>query len=211
MSLTTSLGRPVGPRHAIAKSDGGFTLIELLIVITIIAVLVGMSFPAYQGIQERARKVQAKNDLAQIVIATSAFATEYGVYPSTFQPEMTFDSKNTNTNDKLFDALRGKDTTINTRAIAYITPQPAKNGKGGISDVSPFEFFDPWGKPYVVRLDTNFDNQVTNPYSKNAGANPLGQAVIAWSFGKDQTSQSVPGPGPDKNAGTEADDVISWQ
>ena len=42
----------------------------------------------------------------------------------------------------------------------------------------------------------------------NAGANPLALGVIALSLGADQLG----GVGSaDKNAGTAADDVISWQ
>jgi prepilin-type N-terminal cleavage/methylation domain-containing protein len=212
MSFTTSLGRNLSTRCPnITSGKTGFTLIELLIVITIIAVLIGIAFPAYQGIQDRARKVQAKNDLTQIAMSITAFQTDYGVYPSTYQPEMTYDSLNSNTNDKLFDALRGQDTTINPRNVVYISPPVAKNGKGGLSDIAPRQFFDPWGKPYIIRIDTNFDNQVTNPYAKNAGPTMLDAGVIAWSFGKDAKSDTVPGPAPDKNTGINSDDVISWQ
>jgi hypothetical protein len=126
---------------------------------------------------------------------------------------MTYDSLNNNTNDKLFDALRGQDSTVNPRNIVYITPPAVKddsNPKGGLTNVAPRQFYDPWGKPYLIRIDTNFDNQVVNPYSKNAGSNPLNQSVIAWSFGHDTKSDSVPGPAPDKKTGTNLDDVISW-
>ena len=70
---------------------------------------------------------------------------------------------------------------------------------------------DPWGKPYMIRIDTNFDNQLSNPYSKNAGYATLNYGAIAWSFGPDQQSNSVGGTGGDKNSGTNADDVLSWQ
>ncbi len=63
------------------RAHGAFTLIELLVVIAIIAVLIGLSVPAYQGVQNTARKTQAKNDLVQIVTAVNAFYTEYGKYP----------------------------------------------------------------------------------------------------------------------------------
>ena len=42
-----------------------FTLIELLVVITVIVVLLGLLFPAFQGVQNQAKKTQAKNDLTQ--------------------------------------------------------------------------------------------------------------------------------------------------
>src|SRR3954447_21606630 len=63
------------------RNRNGFTLLELLVVIAIIVVLAGLLFPAVQSVLERAKKVQAKNDLTQIVTAVNAFYTEYGRYP----------------------------------------------------------------------------------------------------------------------------------
>lgn len=59
----------------------GFTLIELLVVITIIVILMGLLFPAFRGVQDQAKRTQAKNDLSQIVTAVNAYYTEYGKYP----------------------------------------------------------------------------------------------------------------------------------
>ena len=64
-----------------AEGRRAFTVIELLVVILIIGILIGFAFPAFQGVLERAKKVQAKNDLTQIVTAVNAFYTEYGKYP----------------------------------------------------------------------------------------------------------------------------------
>ena len=58
-----------------------FTLLELLVTILIIAVLMSVAFPVFQTVQNQARKTQARSDLTQIVIAVSAFYTEYGRYP----------------------------------------------------------------------------------------------------------------------------------
>src|SRR5206468_681521 len=60
---------------------GGFTLIELLVVIAIIIILMGLLFPAFRGVQDQAKRAQAKNDLTQIVTAVNAFYTEYGRMP----------------------------------------------------------------------------------------------------------------------------------
>src|SRR6266513_2474218 len=92
-----------------------FTLIELLVVISIIAILIGLLFPAFKGVQDQARKVQTKNDLTQIVTAVNAFYTEYGRYPvsSTITTDAYFGSgtapsgtTSAGTNDVLFNELR---------------------------------------------------------------------------------------------------------
>ncbi|MEO6872144.1 MAG: prepilin-type N-terminal cleavage/methylation domain-containing protein [Chthoniobacterales bacterium] len=205
------------------RSEGaaGFTLIELLVVITVIAILMALLFPAFRGAQEQAKRTQAKNDVTQIVTAVNAFYTEYGQYPVTdSSADFTVDGLNSNTNDKLFNALRGQglDTTTNPKDIAFFSPPDVKdpaNPRSGIGTAAATlgQYFDPWGKPYIARLDTTFDNVVSpNPYQLNAGASAsVSGGVIAWSFGPDGKSDSVPGPAPDKKAGTNDDDVISWQ
>ena len=81
------------------EDNHAFTLIELLVVISIIAILIGLLVPAFHSIQNQARKTQAKNDLAQIVIAVNGYYTDYGKYPlkDTDQgAEKTFASDNSN-------------------------------------------------------------------------------------------------------------------
>jgi prepilin-type N-terminal cleavage/methylation domain-containing protein len=193
-----------------------FTLIELLVVIMIIAILTTLAFPVFQGVQNHAKRTQAKNDLTQIVIAGNAYYTEYGRYPLTPATAADTTYGATATNDQLFNELRSVNALQNPRRIVFLSPPDAKdanNPRAGIGSVAATagQFFDPWGKPYLVRLDTDYDNQVANPYAQNAGSAPfLRSGVIAWSFGKDGLSQSTTAPS-DKNAGTNKDDVISWQ
>jgi hypothetical protein len=105
----------------------------------------------------------------------------------------------------------------NPRGIVFLSPPDVKDAnkpRAGISSApAPAgQYFDPWGKPYLIRIDTDYDNQVANPYAQNAGSAPLLRSgVIAWSFGKDGLSQSTAATPVDKNAGTNKDDVISWQ
>jgi prepilin-type N-terminal cleavage/methylation domain-containing protein len=205
--------------HPPQKHKSAFTLIELLVVIAIIAILVGLLFPAFKAVQTQARQTQAKNDLTQIVNAVNAFYTDYGKYPLVTN-DTTYGST-TITNDTLFNVLRGIDTTNNPRQIVFISPPDVKSavqprsgiGIAGTGAPTPVgQFWDPWGTPYKVRIDGTYDNQLANPYSLNAGAAPnLGIGVIAWSFGTDGLSGSLPGPAADKNTGTNSDDVISWQ
>jgi prepilin-type N-terminal cleavage/methylation domain-containing protein len=211
---------------AMQKSPGrssAFTLIELLVVMAIIAILIGLLFPAFRAVQDQAKRTQAKNDLTQIVNAVNAFYTDYGRYPIAGITETTFGPGGTpTTNETLFTELRGCTGTagscpgaalINTRQIVFISPPDVKdaaNPRSGIATAVANEgqYFDPWGSNYVVRIDGDYNNQVANPYTANAGANPLALGVIALSLGKDQLG----GVGSaDRNAGSAADDVISWQ
>ena len=207
----------------LSKHSHAFTLIELLVVIAIIAILIGLLFPAFKAVQNQAKQTQAKNDLTQIVNAVNAFYTEYGRYPvaacspvndATFGP-----CGSPTTNETLFTELRGCTAitgscpaiaSINTRQIVFISPPDVKNAaspRSGIGTTTGTgRYFDPWGNNYVVRIDCDYNNQVVNPYSSNAGANPLQLGVVAWSLGLDGAGGSG-----DKNAGTAADDVISWQ
>jgi prepilin-type N-terminal cleavage/methylation domain-containing protein len=199
--------------------DRAFTLIELLVVIGVIAILAGLMFPVVQQVLERAKKAQAKNDLIQIVTAVNAFYTEYGKYPLT--PSTPADSAYdaSMTNDKLFNELRNSGiVTDNARGIAFISPPYAKdsaNPKSGIAatGLNAGQYFDPWGKPYFVKVDTDYDNQIDNPYTADTGAGPLKlrQGVVAWSVGKDAKLGNN-GDNLFKDAnGVQSDDVISWQ
>jgi prepilin-type N-terminal cleavage/methylation domain-containing protein len=62
-------------------SRRGFTLVELLVVIAIIAILVVLLLPAIQMARESARKLQCKNNLRQMGIATQHYYEANGTFP----------------------------------------------------------------------------------------------------------------------------------
>ena len=197
------------PRTPNLESGHAFTLIELLVVITIIAILMGLLFPAFQGVQNQAKKAQAKNDLAQIGTAVNAYYTEYGKYPV-----VADDTPIANTAD-LFYTLRAiasgtanASDAGNPRKIVFLEVPDAKNQgqpRSGIK-TSDGQWYDPWGTSYKIAIDGNYDNAVANPYSSigGAGSDPIHAGVISWSLGKDKQFG--------KNGKfTNSDDVISWQ
>src|SRR5436190_24368478 len=53
---------------------GGFTLVELLVVITIVAVLVGMILPALVSARDSAKRSNCANNLHQIGLALMLYA-----------------------------------------------------------------------------------------------------------------------------------------
>src|SRR5262249_45383705 len=145
-------------------------------------------FPAFKAVQNQARSTQAKNDLTQIVNAVNAFYTDYGRYPVSGTSEVTFGpGGNPTNNETLFRELRActgatgsclAAASINTRQIPFISPPDVKdsaNPRSGIGTAAANkgQYFDPWGINYVIRIDGDYSNQVANPYTANAGANPL--------------------------------------
>ena len=74
----------------------GFSLVELLVVIAIVGVLISLLLPAVQAARESARRIQCKNNLKQLAIATASFETNRGVLPNSAITEpqhLTYDKK----------------------------------------------------------------------------------------------------------------------
>ncbi len=138
------------------KTSRAFTLIELLIVIAIIGILMGLLFPAVNGVIETAKRTTAKNDAVQIANAIRAYETEYGSFPVTNATDTTLDV------DGVFlEALTGSSTNNNTRGIVFIETNAWKKGKGGVTNGA---WKDPWGtdtsNSFKVMVDGNFDNKI---------------------------------------------------
>jgi len=213
-----------------------FTLIELLTVIAIIAILMGLLFPAIGTIKESARKTQAKNDVTNIVAAVKQYYTEYGKYPavvegtSTTQDDTAVGEQSAGgaaDNSALFNTLRSIPDGLNTnpdykynpRRIVFFEGKAATdptNPRAGFTDTPDATkkgcFFDPWGKQYGVVIDTNYDNviKLDDQYTDFRSPNAPRVGVGAFSLGKD----SKLGTKDDKTyrkGATNSDDVISWQ
>lgn len=195
----------------------------------------GLLFPAFKGVQDQARKTQAKNDLTQVVTAVNAYYTEYGKYPVPGAATNTPDDYwiTASNNADLLNVLRANGvswdnpnsggTNLNPRRVVFLNPPFAKDPsspRGGISQ-NDGKFYDPWGSAYQLRIDWDYNNQIANPYSDtdgSAGATTINAGVIAFSFGKNGalgggTRASTNFSDESGLAGKYKDssDAISWQ
>jgi len=171
-----------------------FTLIELITVITIILILMGLLIPAVGYIQEMAKKVQAKNDIANIATAVRGYYTDYGQYPTptsgTAASYGAVSASGTDANSSLLAVLTGTDTTTNPRGIAFIELPPSKSGtsvKSGLDSAK--NWHDPWGQTYGIAIDYAYSNTVqlptgvVNACGSLSGSNTLNTGVAVWSMG----------------------------
>jgi prepilin-type N-terminal cleavage/methylation domain-containing protein len=179
-----------------------FTLIELLVVITIIAILMALLFPAFKGVQDHAKRTQAKNDLTQIVTAVNAFYTDYGTYPIDIgahgsndvlygDPGGSFDNKD------VMDALLALNDTFNPKKISFLQINDVKDAdhpRGGIAtkdvtqngwSIKTGSSVDPWGGEYLISIDGTYDGYTLFYIAYSDLPNSVKTGAIAWSFGKD--------------------------
>ena len=187
----------------------GFTLVELLVVIAIIAVLAAAGFAAGQAAIQRARKVTALNTCTAIEGAVNYFFSEYSCMPKELTDDPTT-PLNTKNDIEFLNVLLGLTETgtnpLNTRAIKFLSVREGKARKNGLiyntTGDKVVGLFDPWGGPYYVMLDGNFDEKIKVKLAGTSAQVTLnGRRVAVWSNGAD----CVNGVG-----GKVADDVKTW-
>jgi len=162
-----------------------FTLVELLVVISIIALLLGIIVPSYFSIQEKAKITKAKVTAKNLETAFKAYLDNYRVWPSVFVDDNT----TLEIKDDIYRILRGEKVGDDNKDGIPFYEFEATNSTAGA--------LDPWSEPsdsatwqtYRVRVDKNYNNKIDDL--------ELFRTVIVWS------------PGPDRTNDT-PDDIKSW-
>lgn len=188
-----------------------FSLIELLAVVLIIAVLMGLGAGAGLRAIKQAKMVSALVSAAALESAVNNFVIEYKYAPVR---DLSEDATIQSDNQDLILALLGKETSstpLNTRGIRFLTVKDGKRkGAGGadgmVYDTSnkPIGLYDPWGRPFKLRIDGDYDEEITVKVdATNAPAPKVlsGRNVAVWSNGED---------GAQSKGGSLEDDVKTW-
>ena len=89
----------------------------------------------------------------------------------------------------------------------------ANTGASGVS-TPDYNFRDPWGNPYVIAFDLNYDNKI----DIGNGVDPvypvypyrIPQAAVVWSKGPDGKAEQGDGTYNGREA-TNRDNIKSWQ
>lgn len=229
------------------RSRQGFTLIELLVVIAIIGILAAILLPVFASIKRKAKEKQAQMEIGEIAQAVQGYYSHYSRYP-TAQASGAIDftyggaslqslgtgswlTNNSEVIAILMDMPNAPDgsLTINTNHVKNPDQVKFLNAKLVSDKTSPgvgpdLIYRDPWGDPYVISLDLNYDDKcqdafyqrsiVSGPNGFNGLSDPSGApnsfahngGVMVWSLGPDKSLEIGPA-----NQGKNKDNILSWQ
>jgi prepilin-type N-terminal cleavage/methylation domain-containing protein len=182
------------------RRRNAFTLIELLTVIAIIAVLIGLLFPAIKSALLKAEVTKSRVQISNLESAFKSYYAEYGHWPVA-DPILN----NTYVVDtNLVALLQGLNNNASLTVLASatypsVTPSPVatsllQGNPRGLpflslkqAEVNATGYIDPWKQPYFCRFDVTYINQVANPFSTNPtlGQTNVNNGFVIWSAGPD--------------------------
>jgi len=166
------------------KRQMHFTLVELLTVIAVIAVLLGLLFPAIGVATKKVKVARARGEIQSLMTAIKMYETQYGYLPVESNPANN-DVLTATEYDQLIAMLSQTDKSGNSykndgnsRRIRMI--EVKKNG----------EFLDPWGFSYNVIMDADYDGSVPAAQIR-AMTEDVPSSIVIWSAGPDKKSHAT--------------------
>ena len=172
--------------HRSSGAPRAFTLVELLVVISIIALLLGIIVPSYFSIREKAKYTKAKVTVKNLETAFKAYLDHYRTWPATVFGDGTVKE----VDEDVVNILKGVPSDDNKDGIAFYEFESTNSANGALD--AWYDPYDPTTKTYYwVQVDDNYNNQITTP------GGIIYRTVIVGSPGADRTNNT-------------SDDVRSW-
>lgn len=143
-----------------------------------------------------------------MAILTGAELSNFPVGAPAYASQADTDGKAINYNNNL---NQKGNVFLNTKIAKGVSP----NGLGELDKV----LRDPWGRPFLVWVDLDYDNRIVNPFPESVGQKVLpandpncrfiSQPVLVMSLGPDgQADFSIPA---DTKGSVNADNLYSWR
>ena len=104
------------------KKRSGFTLVELLIVMAVLAILVGIAVPAFQGMREQGNVARSQGDLRTIQNALESYYGTNNAYP----PAATYQADLLAATPKILSSTKNDPFAAANTQYAYFTSPNSK-------------------------------------------------------------------------------------
>lgn len=150
----------------VCGTSKGFTLIELLVVVAIIGTLAAILVPAIIGAHRTAVVAKARQEMSDIRGAVLQYFDEYDRMPVPATQrhgngDICFGhggNGNSQVLDILLNLSGNGDPDVNVKNITFLTleARSLKNYNEAL------QLNDPWGNPYEIYLDLDFDDRITS-------------------------------------------------
>jgi hypothetical protein len=170
-----------------------WVVIALVVVIPLIVVLAFAGFAGGSAAIHRAKKVSTLATAHELENSINQFYNEYGALPN---PEIS-----KRPHDSVFDTSGPEGQTLlsillakesgpepqNTKGIQFFIGRSGAGGKNGLIPLPSglSELRDPWGNPYQIILDGDYDEALTPPASSGTASPVKGRRVLVYSLGRD--------------------------
>jgi prepilin-type N-terminal cleavage/methylation domain-containing protein len=196
-----------------------FTLVELLVVIAVIAILAGISFPVMSSVKTRQKAKATKLFIEDLKLKIEQYANDFGDYPPSTAKWVGLPSNGTN--DGIECLVRCLTTKKKKGPYYEFADEVLKNGdEDRIGSGNPtdstlstrelFECVDAFGNPFVYLHNADYETghkvrsgddtyKVKGQKSKKTGQHYNLRGFQLYSFGPNG-----------KDDGGEEDDVTSW-